>query len=628
MKDPQRNPQRDERWRQRFYVPTVLWMRSAQLAPGHALVVSNQTGLFELHAIDFTTGSSRQLTRRPGGTLFGSLSPDGTATYFLNDRKGNEYGHFFRVSFSGGTAADITPDLPPYYSYGVSVSDRGDCLVFTASVANAQRVYGLSFNVNGKVSAPHLLYHSMNGLSDALVSPDGTYTLIIEHGNSRTSQLNSILCIENIGKNIRRSESQLRGLLTPLAISRRTAKPLVLAITNRSGYYRPEWLDPSTGNIRQIVRKRFHGDLFVLAWQEDIGILILNNVWQASHRLYRYDLNAHTARPIGPHYGSFDMFFGAVAFLPNDSLLVKWQRFGFPPRIIKLSPPRFGVTKAFSRLASAQPERSLRKIWIRSSDGAKIQMWVAKPDQRRKRQPFVIEVHGGPHGVVSDEFLPEAHAWLDRGFGYCAVNYRGSITFGKDFEEKIYGNPGYWETEDIAAARAWLVARGGADPNSIIITGWSWGGYITLLALGRYPKLWRGGIAGMAIADCATQYEDEPAFFKAIDRKRFGGSPHEVPQRYAQSSPISYARNIRAPVLIIQGKNDARCTPRQIIKFVNVLRKFRKPFTVRWFSAGHVSAFADVKLHTSNLGVALTFASDLVAKKRTPKTLVLGDGDR
>ncbi|MBT9148510.1 MAG: Dipeptidyl aminopeptidase BIII [Syntrophomonadaceae bacterium] len=234
-------------------------------------------------------------------------------------------------------------------------------------------------------------------------------------------------------------------------------------------------------------------------------------------------------------------------------------------------------------------------------------MWIAQP-KGVKHPPFIIDVHGGPHGVISDEFSPEAHAWIENGFGYCAVNYRGSIGFGKKFERKIYGNPGYWEVEDIVAARNWLVRNNYANPKHITLYGWSWGGYVTLLAMGTYPALWSSGISGVGIADCLLQYEDEPAYFKAQDEERFRGTPETARSRYLRSSPITYVNHIQSPLLILHGENDVRCPPRQMKRFIDALEKNKKSFNVEWFKSGHVGGFTDTNLRVRLINKVIRFA--------------------
>src|SRR5207249_7839956 len=135
------------------------------------------------------------------------------------------------------------------------------------------------------------------------------------------------------------------------------------------------------------------------------------------------------------------------------------------------------------------PGRPWRSVSFPSSDGTPIQGWLALPEGAGPF-PTILETHGGPTAVMMESFDPSCQMWLDHGFAYLTINYRGSTTFGKEFLEKIWGNVGYWEVEDMVAARAWLVGQGITKADQVFLTGWSYGGYLTLQALGTYPALW------------------------------------------------------------------------------------------------------------------------------------------
>ena len=101
----------------------------------------------------------------------------------------------------------------------------------------------------------------------------------------------------------------------------------------------------------------------------------------------------------------------------------------------------------------------------------------------------------------------------------------------------------------------------------MVLAGWSWGGYLTLLCLGLPPDRWCA-VAGVPVADYVAAYEDEAPLLQAFDRALFGGRPAEVPELYMERSPITYVDNVQTPVLILAGENDPRCPIRQINKFV------------------------------------------------------------
>ena len=91
---------------------------------------------------------------------------------------------------------------------------------------------------------------------------------------------------------------------------------------------------------------------------------------------------------------------------------------------------------------------------------------------------------------MAARFTPSVQAWLDHGFAFLSVNYRGSVTFGKAFERAIWGRLGELEIEDMATACGWLKEEGIARPDAVFLTGASYGGDLTLQAMGKRPDLW------------------------------------------------------------------------------------------------------------------------------------------
>jgi dipeptidyl aminopeptidase/acylaminoacyl peptidase len=221
----------------------------------------------------------------------------------------------------------------------------------------------------------------------------------------------------------------------------------------------------------------------------------------------------------------------------------------------------------------------------------------------------VLETHGGPTAATSANFHPIAQAFLDAGFAFLSVNYRGSTTFGREFEHSIWGRLGELESEDLVAARTWLVESGLARPDRILLTGWSYGGYLTLLGLGRHPELWAGGMAGVAIADWILMYEDEADTLRAYQRMLFGGSPEEKGEAMRAGSPLTYVDDVRAPVLIIQGRNDTRTPARPVERYVKRLQARDHPVEIEWFDAGHIGGAADDELAVRHQRLMLEFAN-------------------
>src|SRR6201999_1448026 len=180
--------------------------------------------------------------------------------------------------------------------------------------------------------------------------------------------------------------------------------------------------------------------------------------------------------------------------------------------------------------------------------GGRVHALVARPDDAPDGPlPTVFSIHGGPHAADEDRFSAYRAAWLDAGFAVVEVNYRGSTGYGSAWRDAIEGRPGLTELEDIAAVHDWAVNDGLTDPAKVVVEGASWGGYLTLLALGTQPDRWTAGVAVVPVADYVVAYADEMEPLRDFDRALFGGSPDEVPDRWRDSSPLTYVDDVRAP---------------------------------------------------------------------------------
>ncbi|HDQ16708.1 MAG TPA: S9 family peptidase [Candidatus Vogelbacteria bacterium] len=587
-----------------FKVLSVQYLFTASNASHRAIVISNRSGNYQLHAVDFESGFHRQVTNKKGGALFGSISPDGQYIYWLKDEAGGEYGNFVKVPFAGGKPINITPKLKPYFSYSIASDDKGELLCFTATAGNNNKVFAVQ--VENNVYKTNEIYSSDSYLSEAICSSNGKYVCVAETNNQTGKNSLVLLSLKNKSSLI---YSKLFDGGIPLSFLKKSEEPIILALTKTNNWLRPVLYNFTKDRVSKIDYQDFCGDVWVLGWNKEQEEIILCDIYKAQQKLYKYNIKTKEIKRIGPLTGSFNFHFNSVAYLKNKSLIVRWSDFNTSPRLIQITSPTHKKWKEVNEWSGdIKSQYKIKNVSIRSSDGEDVQMWVVFPKNKNRKLSFVIDIHGGPHGVNNDEFSPEAQAWLANGFGYCAVNYRGSISFGKKFEKKIYGDPGYWEVEDVVAARNWLVDNNYASSKNIVLYGWSWGGYITLLALGKYPDLWNCGIAGSAIADCLMQYEDEPAYFKAQDIERFNGTPNTTRAQYMRSSPITYINNIQAPIFLLHGENDVRCPPRQIRHFIDKLKKMNKTVSIKWFSSGHTGEFTNTSLRLKLIDKILHFA--------------------
>ena len=356
--------------------------------------------------------------------------------------------------------------------------------------------------------------------------------------------------------------------------------------SSAGGYHRPFIWNPRTGERRNIESEQFRGDVTVWHWSPGAEKLLLHQVDQALHALYVYDVADDCVRPLDLSPGVASRGSG---FLPDGALQIHFEDATAAPRMLELDGETGAVRRDVIDLGASLPASiAWRTASYHSTDDATIQAWLATPPGAGPF-PTIVHTHGGPTSVQTNRWAPAAQAWLDHGFAFFSLNYRGSTTFGYDFQHAIDGNLGDLEVEDVAAGVGWLIENGIAQPNAILKTGGSYGGFLTLQSLGKKPHLWAGGMAVVAIADWTLMYEDQAGTLRGYQRSMFGGRPDEKPDAHRKASPITYAENIAAPILVLQGENDTRCPARQMQVYEKKLRELGKSIEIVWFDAGHGS---------------------------------------
>ncbi|MGH9326604.1 MAG: prolyl oligopeptidase family serine peptidase [Terriglobia bacterium] len=209
------------------------------------------------------------------------------------------------------------------------------------------------------------------------------------------------------------------------------------------------------------------------------------------------------------------------------------------------------------------------------SGGWRIQGWLTYPRKYNssRRYPMVVLVHGGPGGMNRPSWpvsaLSAATAALS-GEGYFVLypNPRGSFGSGEAFTKANVRDFGHGDLQDILAGVTEVVQTLPVDRNRIGITGWSYGGYMTMWTVTQ-THLFHAAVAGAGIADWLSYYGENDIdgwlipFFKA--------SVYDDPAIYARSSPINYIKNVRTPTLILVGDRDGECPAPQSFEFWHAL---------------------------------------------------------
>ena len=567
------------RWEQRLRATRVSLPEHARDAPHRCLYVSNATGTFELYAWDRDTDGHRQVTRRAQGTTDGALSPDGEQVWWFDDRDGDEHGSWRRQPFGGGSDVPAAPDVPAAWSAGLALGR-------TAQVVGCSDDTGTRLHLL-RGGTTRVLYASEHDADVADLSRDETLVLLShsEHGDSRHRALRVLtLAGDHVGAIVGDLWDGAGLDLAAVGFSPRPGDPRVLALHERSGRPEPLLWDPVTGVVQR-VEVDLEGDLDVDWLPDGSGLVVLAEA-RGRSTAHLLDLTTGTLTRIATPVGTI----GELSPRPDGTIDYSWSSAAEPPSVRSTS----GAIVLRAPGPPAPGSVPVEDALVPSEVGT-IHALVARPAGPGPH-PTVFLVHGGPTWHDTDSFAADRAGYVDLGCAVVQVNYRGSTGYGAAWRDALEGRPGLTELEDLAAVRQWAVRTGLALPDACVLAGGSWGGYLTLLGLGTQPALWAAGVAAVPVADYVAAYEDEMEPLRAFDRSLFGGSPEQVPDVYARSSPITYVTQVRAPVLVLAGANDPRCPIRQVDRWLAAAEEAGVPVEVYRFDAGHGSLVVDERV--------------------------------
>jgi dipeptidyl aminopeptidase/acylaminoacyl peptidase len=204
----------------------------------------------------------------------------------------------------------------------------------------------------------------------------------------------------------------------------------------------------------------------------------------------------------------------------------------------------------------------------------RVQGWLMYPKDYdpKQRYPMVVVPHGGPASM----FIP---GWPGRFFntnelssqGYFVLypNPRGSYGQGEAFTQANVKDFGYGDLQDILAGVDEVVKTLPVDNDRIGITGWSYGGYMTMWAVTQSHRF-RAAVSGAGLADFLSYYGENDIDEWMIPY--FGASVYDDPAVYARSSPITFIRNVKTPTLVVVGERDGECPAPQSREFWHALK--------------------------------------------------------
>ncbi len=215
---------------------------------------------------------------------------------------------------------------------------------------------------------------------------------------------------------------------------------------------------------------------------------------------------------------------------------------------------------------------------IKSADGLfDLPIRLIKPANMEagKVYPVLLSVYGGPNHLQVREGFPvtcseQSKFMCENGVIQAWIDHRGSGHNGKVGQNYMHRNLGYWEMEDYKQCVKWLIDNAQADAGKVMMTGFSYGGYITAYALTYGADVFTHGIAGGSVIDWVL--------YDAIYTERYMDTPEENPEGYKSASVLTHADKLKGRLLLTHGLRDENVHVQNTYQLVNLLQNKGKDF--------------------------------------------------
>ncbi|MHA1863030.1 MAG: prolyl oligopeptidase family serine peptidase [Candidatus Thorarchaeota archaeon] len=542
--------------------------------------VSNKTGKLEIHLLDFDTMQFSQLTNgeypvSPGG--FHKWAPDDSYILFTKDPiPGNEKNNIFSISIPDGTVVQLT-DTPESRDDIGEVSHDGKWIVFSSD-----RSDGINqlFRMSPDGSDVRQLTHHIRPMAfwyDFKISPDDEWIAYTANESENLQNLD-VWLVRNDGSETKMLFSVKDGSQEIALDWSRNGKMLLIgsdqAGMQQAGIYYLESSDV-----------KWFGEMNApetpTAFTGDSEYIVVKRDVDAEMKLLLYEIETGKEIPLKIPPGSAEGFF----ITANGNHLVVMHR-NSTHRMRHLLYDLKSHT--YDEIISAEYGRYSPNdfhpdeyISYQSGD-VTIHALLYKPKdlQPNTKIPAIILPHGGPSAHYSRLFYDFYQVLTDRGFVLLLPNIRGSTGYGVEFRDACLNDWGGKDLDDIEAGVDYLRSLEFVDPDRIGITGGSYGGYMTFMAVTKKPDLWKAALAYMGISSLKHLYdkcmETFPALSYYLEEQMGKPASKEVLELWEDRSAINFVENMTTTLKIIHGKNDPRCPLEQAELFKDRLLELGK----------------------------------------------------
>jgi dipeptidyl aminopeptidase/acylaminoacyl peptidase len=550
---------------------------------------SDLTGRPNLWKVNASGGWPIQLTQSDDRQYNGTWSPDGKWIVYQQDIAGNELWDLFAVPSDGGEIVNLT-NTPDIREQDPRWSNDGKTIALS---------YKPKDGTNYDIALLDWATHKVRKLTNE-TQPGYSWNAFAWSGDDKTiygvrvnppftdADIYRIDVATGKTENLTPHQGTVRYLGSSLSPD---GTKVLLSSDAKSGYMNIALLDVANKKI---------------TWVTDLKWEAYSGSFSPNGKTYTYvvnedgvtdaflvDCGTNTSKKVDLPHG-LNFFTGNPnEFSPqSDRVILSHEASNQPGDVWVYN---LGTNHAdqltYSAVASlrATPLPASQIVHYKSFDGKIITalLWMPFNLKRDGSNPALVLPHGGPTGQMVDYWNTDVAALVSRGYICIAPNPRGSTGYGLDFQKANFQDLGGGDLKDEIAGVEFLKNTGYVDPKKIGITGGSYGGFMTLMAIGKAPEIWAAAVEEYGIINWNSMLKSsDPSLNEYL--KALLGDPEKNRKVYEEDSPITYIRNSKAPLLVLQGDNDPRVPKEEAQQVVDILKNEGRIVDVHFYpNEGH-----------------------------------------
>jgi dipeptidyl aminopeptidase/acylaminoacyl peptidase len=522
--------------------------------------ISNISGRNNIWLVPSSGGWPTQLTISDQRQVSPAWSPDGNWIAYASDCNGNEQWDIFLVSPKTGevvnltTTKEISEESPAW-------SPDSKQIAYTAKPKS-----GASYEIDlMDVYSRHVMHLTQNTPKDRsnfdpMFSHDGKFVVYTQSDPGGKDSSIFVFDLAS-GKATDLTPHQGEQTFEASDISS-DGKTVLITSNSRNGYDNVGLLDIATQKITWLTDDKW--EMRAGAFAPDGGTAAWTANVDGNTNLYLYNLAGRKAEMLPLDAGVNSFAGNHSPYTPDGSKLLYYHNGPTAPNDVWIYDLKAKSSQQITHSLMAGVRSSdmvaPSLVHFPSRDGKwTISAFAYVPNNitRNGKFPAVVYIHGGPTGQFVNSFNRAIQYLVNQGYLVIAPNFRGSTGYGKEFMRANYRDEGGGDLNDIVDAAQWIAKSGFVDPKKLISMGGSYGGYLTMMAVTKYPDMWGAGVAIVPYTNWFTELATEDPAIREYDISIMG-DPVENKALYEDRSPINFIDRIKAPILLLAGGNDVR----------------------------------------------------------------------